>query len=115
MLQVASTIVDLLQRFFPQHMDRLEREKAFFVGPGPLLLSSLVDDDLAILLSGSDRRESQASTAQSNLLTQLDTCTARLTLGAQERCLRIVSIGVWYDKGLRTSLFVFRWSLAHIR
>ena len=64
MLQVASTIVDLLQRFFPQHMDRLEREKAFFVGPGPLLLSSLVDDDLAILLSGSDRRESQASALQ---------------------------------------------------
>lgn len=51
--------MDLLQRFFPQHMDRLEREKAFFDGPGPLLLSSLDDDDLAILLSGSDRKESQ--------------------------------------------------------
>lgn len=51
--------MDLLQRFFPQHMDRLEREKAFFDGPGPLLLSSLSDDDLAILLSGSDRKESQ--------------------------------------------------------
>jgi hypothetical protein len=57
--QVASTIVDLLQRFFTQHMNRLQREKAFFDGPGPLLLSSLVDDDLAILLSGSDRKESQ--------------------------------------------------------
>ena len=61
--------MDLLQRFFPQHMDRLEREKAFFVGPGPLLLSSLVDDDLAILLSGSDCKESQASAAQSDLMT----------------------------------------------
>jgi hypothetical protein len=69
-LQVASTIVDLLQRFFPQHMDRLEREKAFFDGPGPLLLSSLVDDDLAILLSGSDRKESQ--------VIELRSCLARL-------------------------------------
>lgn len=53
--------MDLLTRFFPQHMDRLEREKAHFPGDGPLLLSSLTTDDLAILLSGSERKASQAS------------------------------------------------------
>lgn len=58
-VQVASTVVDILNRFYPQHMDRLEREKAFFPGPGPLLMSSLTLDDLAILLSGSDRKASQ--------------------------------------------------------
>lgn len=71
--------MDLLQRFFPQHMDRLEREKAFFDGPGPLLLSSLDDDDLAILLSGSDRKESQVmipvNSASGNTKGQLLTWT----------------------------------------
>lgn len=115
MLQVASTIVDLLQRFFPQHMDRLEREKAFFVGPGPLLLSSLVDDDLAILLSGSDRKESQASIAQSNPMTQLDTRVARLTPIAPKRCLCFVSSQGSFGNGSRRPLFVCRWSLARTR
>lgn len=55
---MASTVVDLLNRFFPQHMDRLEREKAFFPGPGPLLMSALTIDDIVILL-GSDRKASQ--------------------------------------------------------
>lgn len=59
--QVASTVVDVLNRFYPQHMDRLERERAFFTGPGPLLLSSLTPDELAIRLSGSERKASQVS------------------------------------------------------
>ena len=59
--QVASTVVDLLHCFFPQHMDRLEREKAFFPGPGPLLMSALTIDDIVILL-GSDRKASQVGT-----------------------------------------------------
>lgn len=58
-MAVAATVVDLLHRFFPQHMDKLERETAFFDGPDPLLLSSLEPDDLAILLSGSDPQASQ--------------------------------------------------------
>lgn len=58
-VQVASTVVNILNRFYPQHMDRLEREKTFFPGPGPLLMSSLTLDDFAILLSGSNRKASQ--------------------------------------------------------
>jgi hypothetical protein len=52
-------VVDLLKHYFPRHIDNLERERAFFKGPPPLLLSSLSMDDISILLSGSDRSTSQ--------------------------------------------------------
>ena len=42
-----------------QHIDNLPREKAFFKGPPPLLLSSLSPDDLTFLLLGSDPKTSQ--------------------------------------------------------
>ena len=42
-----------------QHMDNLDRERAFFEGPHPLLLSALNTDDITILLSGSDPKTSQ--------------------------------------------------------
>jgi hypothetical protein len=58
-LEVASSVVDALRRFFPQHIDALERERAFFQGPKPLLLSTVTTDDLAILLSWSDQADSQ--------------------------------------------------------
>lgn len=51
----------LSQLFFAtvQHIDNLPREKAFFKGPAPLLLSSLSPDDLTFLLLGSDPKTSQ--------------------------------------------------------
>jgi len=58
-IDVASSIVDLLKHYFPRHIDNLDRERAFFNGPAPLLLSSLSVDDISILLSGSDRNTSQ--------------------------------------------------------
>ena len=42
-----------------QHIDNLAREKAFFKGPPPLLLSSLSPDDLTFLLLGSVPKTSQ--------------------------------------------------------
>ena len=48
-----------------QHIDNLPREKAFFKGPAPLLLSSLSPDDLTFLLLGSDPKTSQACPTQS--------------------------------------------------
>ncbi|KAK9807285.1 hypothetical protein WJX73_007725 [Symbiochloris irregularis] len=58
-LDVAASVVDLLKIFFPQHMDNLDRERAFFEGPHPLLLSALSTEDITILLSGSDPKTSQ--------------------------------------------------------
>lgn len=52
---IASTTVVL------QHVDNLPREKAFFKGPPPLLLSSVNPDDLTFLLLGSDPKTSQVS------------------------------------------------------
>lgn len=46
-----------------QHIDNLPREKAFFKGPAPLLLSSLSPDDLTFLLLGSDPKTSQVHCA----------------------------------------------------
>ncbi len=60
-MRVAAVVVDILHRFFPQHMDRLPRETAFFEGPGPLLLSSLRQDDLSVLLSASNPQASQVT------------------------------------------------------
>lgn len=62
-IDVASSIVDLLKHYFPRHIDNLDRERAFFNGPAPLLLSSLSVDDISILLSGSDRNTSQVNAA----------------------------------------------------
>ncbi|EFJ46513.1 hypothetical protein VOLCADRAFT_118102 [Volvox carteri f. nagariensis] len=58
-LDVAALVVDVLRRYFPRQLDRLERERALFPGPHPLLLGGISSDDLAILLSGSDRNTSQ--------------------------------------------------------
>ena len=65
-MRVAAVVVDLLHRFFPQHMDRLPRETAFFEGPGPLLLSSLRQDDLSVLLSASNPKASQVAAVDQN-------------------------------------------------
>ncbi|KAI3424745.1 hypothetical protein D9Q98_008134 [Chlorella vulgaris] len=58
-LEAASSVVDGLKRFYPQHIDHLDRERAFFKGPKPLLLSTVTTDDLAILLSWTDKSTSQ--------------------------------------------------------
>ncbi|KXZ49100.1 hypothetical protein GPECTOR_23g31 [Gonium pectorale] len=58
-LDVAALVVDVLRRYFPRQLDRLEREQALFPGPHPLLLGGISADDLAILLSGSDKNTSQ--------------------------------------------------------
>lgn len=58
-LSVASLVVDAIKRFFPQFMDAMPRERAFFSGPPPLVLDAVSADDLTILLSGGDARKSQ--------------------------------------------------------
>lgn len=60
-LDVASAIVDVLRALFPLTIDRLSRERAFLPGPAPLLLNSVSAEDLAVLLSWSDKDKSQVS------------------------------------------------------
>lgn len=59
-LDCAHVCVALLKKMFPLALDTLERERAFFDGPAPLLLNSFNEEDLAILVSGTDRATSQA-------------------------------------------------------
>ncbi|KAL3154823.1 hypothetical protein ABBQ38_011365 [Trebouxia sp. C0009 RCD-2024] len=58
-LNVAAAVVDVVREYHPMHIDNLPREKAFFKGPSPLLLSSTSSEDLMFLLLGSDPDTSQ--------------------------------------------------------
>ena len=58
-LNLASTIVDLMTHFFPNSFDRLERDQGLFHGPSPVLLESCSFSDLALLLCGNKRKTSE--------------------------------------------------------
>lgn len=58
-LDAAASTVELLRRYFPQHIDKMEREKAFFSGPPVLLVCGGGAEDMARLLSWSDKKASQ--------------------------------------------------------
>jgi ATP-dependent exoDNAse (exonuclease V) beta subunit len=58
-LSAAAGVVDLLEFFFPSSIDFLEREKGFFDGPKPVLLTETNVDDAAVLIVGSDKQSSQ--------------------------------------------------------
>lgn len=52
-LDVACSVVDVLQRYFPEYMDKLPRESAFFKGPLPSLLHSHREEDILNLVMAS--------------------------------------------------------------
>eukprot|EP00961_Rhodomonas_salina_P076137 1021929-Rhodomonas_salina.1 len=54
-----AAVVDLLEMFFPGTIDILPRERGFFDGPQPILLSETKMDDAALLIVGSDKKASQ--------------------------------------------------------
>lgn len=55
-LNLASSVVDLLQHFFPESFDRLPRDCGLFDGPKPTVLDSCSVSDLALLLRGNKRK-----------------------------------------------------------
>ncbi|KAM8967370.1 TPR and ankyrin repeat-containing protein 1 [Pelodytes ibericus] len=55
-LLLASSVVDLLQYYFPESFDRLPRDCGLFDGPKPTVLESCSVSDLAILLRGNKRK-----------------------------------------------------------
>ncbi|XP_060067394.1 TPR and ankyrin repeat-containing protein 1-like [Ylistrum balloti] len=57
-LFLASSILDLMVRFFPESFDRLQKDQGLFNGPQPVLLESCSFSDLAMLLRGSRRKTS---------------------------------------------------------
>ncbi|KAL3888641.1 hypothetical protein ACJMK2_001006 [Sinanodonta woodiana] len=58
-LSLASSVLDLLDIFFPESFDRLVRDQGLFNGPQPILLESSNFSDLAVLLRGNQRKSSQ--------------------------------------------------------
>ena len=58
-LRLASSIVDLLVRFFPESFDKLEKDQGLFEGPKPVLLESCSLTDLAMILRGNRRHSSR--------------------------------------------------------
>ena len=49
-VRLASSVVELLQHFFPESLDRIAKEQGLFPGPKPVLIESCAFDDLARLL-----------------------------------------------------------------
>ncbi len=58
-LRLASSVIDLLTRFFPSSFDQLKKDQGLFEGPRPVLLESCSFPDLAMLLQGNKRKTSQ--------------------------------------------------------
>ncbi len=58
-LNLASSVVDLMFHFFPNSFDRLDRDQGLFDGPSPVLLESCSFSDLALLLRGNKRKTSE--------------------------------------------------------
>ena len=57
-LNLASTVTDLLSYFFPESFDKLARDQGLFEGPKPVLLESCSFSDLAVILRGHKRKTS---------------------------------------------------------
>ena len=55
-LNLASTVTDLLSYFFPESFDKLARDQGLFEGPKPVLLESCSFSDLAAILRGHKRK-----------------------------------------------------------
>ena len=58
-LNIASSVIDLLKSYFPLSFDHLPRDQGMFVGPLPVILHTCVASDLALLLRGNKREKSQ--------------------------------------------------------
>ena len=51
-LDLANSIVDIIEFFFPQTIDKLQRESSDLDGPKPILLEDYTDDDLMAMIIG---------------------------------------------------------------
>lgn len=58
-LCLASSVVDLLQCYFPESFDRLEKDQGMFEGPKPVILESCSLTDLAMIMRGNRRQASR--------------------------------------------------------
>ena len=54
-LSLASSVVDILQKYFPESFDKLDKDQGQLDGPKPVLLESCSPSDLAIILRGNKR------------------------------------------------------------
>lgn len=55
-LNLASSVVSLLQEYFPESFDKLAKDQGQLGGPKPVLLGSCSQSDLAIILRGNKRK-----------------------------------------------------------
>lgn len=58
-LELAGSIIDLLDMFFKGTIDQLPADKGMFTGPTPVILESCKKSDLALLLSNNRRKSSR--------------------------------------------------------
>lgn len=51
-LNLANSIVDIIELFFPQTIDKLQREKSDIDGPKPIILEKFLEEDLMAMIIG---------------------------------------------------------------
>ena len=55
-LNLASSVVSIIQEYFPESIDNLSKDEGQLDGPKPVLLGSCSESDLAIILRGNQRK-----------------------------------------------------------
>ncbi|XP_062576553.1 TPR and ankyrin repeat-containing protein 1-like [Saccostrea cucullata] len=58
-LWLASSILDILVKYFPESFDPLQKDQGLFQGPAPILLESCDVSDLAVILKGKKQSTSR--------------------------------------------------------
>lgn len=54
-LYLANSVIDLLEFFFPETIDRLKKERSAIEGPKPIIINEGDSDMLYCILSGENR------------------------------------------------------------
>ena len=107
-LNLASSIVDLLGHFFPESFDRLENDVGLFDGPKPVILETSDFSDLAMMLRGARRKTSpiEFGAHQVVLVTSED---SKETLPEELSCALVLTIyeakGLEFDDVLLYNFF----------
>lgn len=67
-LKMAASLVDLLEKFFPMTLDKLPREKGYYLGTQPILLAETLPESATIMIVGSNKEASQIEFGASQVI-----------------------------------------------
>ncbi|XP_028397252.1 LOW QUALITY PROTEIN: TPR and ankyrin repeat-containing protein 1-like [Dendronephthya gigantea] len=98
-LNLASSVTDLLSHFFPESFDRMARDQGLFDGPKPVLLESCSFSDLADILRGHKRKTSPIEFGAHQVIL-VASVEVRNSLPEELRLARALVMTIYEAKGL---------------